>query len=192
MPTQIEKLRGSIADILIRDGEATPRQLSDKLNTDGTKVSIALKEMFDAGEVTREAKWEPSGTSGGGGKTFVYRHANTNKALTGAPPSPAELSRYVMLDGKRAARLTDGMYAQVQQHGRDKNSRMRITGPNPATQDQRVAARQRGMALPTGQYIELDIYLYKNDVEQCFGLVAPNKRTLDYLLLWHPEFRLNV
>lgn len=191
METKIEKLRASIAYILIKDGEATSRQLSDKLVTNTTDVAIALKEMFDAGEVTRDLRWEPAGVSGGGGRTYAYRHkAANNTALTGGPPTAAEQARYVWLEGKKVARLTDALFDEVQRHGRDKATSMRFRGPDPATQDQRVAARQRGMALPAGQYITLDIEVFADAQNKFFALSAPNQRTIDYLLLWHPEFRV--
>ena len=185
-------LRGSIAYILLKDGEATPRQLSDKLGTDTTSVTVALKAMFDAHEVTREKIWDVS--SGIGGYTFKYRHKSAAPAtLADVAPTAIEQARYVWLDGKKAGRLTDTMFAQVQRHGFDGESSIMVHGPNPATQDQRVAAKQRGMALPGNQYITLNIEVFKDkaeDSQKYFGLIAPNKRTLDYLLLWHPEFRL--
>ena len=185
-------IRSSIAYILIRDGEATPRQLSDKLATGTTSVAVALKAMYDAGEVDRKAVWDNS--SGQGGHTYSYWHKGASPALTGAPPSPVEMARYVLLDGKKVARLTDTMYEQVQRHGADNQSRLRIVGPDPATKEQRWSSRQKGIAIPLSQYIELDIILYKqmSGSEKAFGLIAPNKRTLDALLQWHPEFRLST
>lgn len=179
-------LRASIAHVLISEGEATARQLSGKLNTDGTTMAIALKEMYDAGEVDRQKVWVPHGNP-----EYRYTHKSASTKLTGAPPSPQELARYVFFEGKKVAQLTDAMMSQVNRHGLDKNIRMRITGPNPATQDQRDTARKNGMALPGSQFIELDIYKYEApDKTTAYGLVAMNQRTVDHLLLWHPEFRI--
>lgn len=183
------QLRASIAYILIRDGEATPRQLSDKLAVNTTDVAVALKEMYDANDVTREPYWDGSG--GVRAKTFIYAHRNADSvALTGKPPSAIEMARYVWLNGKQVGRLTDVMFQQVQRHGQSGEKTLRMFGPDPATLQQRQAARQQGMALPTRQHITLDIVEFKQPPDQTYyGLLVSNHRTLNALLDWHPEFR---
>ena len=186
MTNKIKQLRESIAYVLIKEGEASSNELARKLHTEATSVAVALKEMFDAGEVTRVQVWKNSKRS------FVYRHRSSDiPALTGTAHKAAELARYVTLDGKRVAKLTDDLLAQVQLHAKDGSS-MRFWGPDPATQQARNDARTKGMALPTRQHLTMDIVKYAAPAEPAvFGLSAPNKRTLDHFLLWHPEFKLD-
>ena len=183
MQNKISKLRDSIAYILIKDGEAKVQELSGKLGSEGTSVAVALKAMFEAGEVTRIKVWR------GNKQLYVYRHMNRAAAVIGAPPSPTELARYIMLDGRRAAKLSDQMLEQVKQHALDGRGTLRIRGPDPATKEMRAAAYQQKMALPTGQHVTFDIVKYASATETAYGLSAPNARTVEHFLKWYPEYK---
>ncbi len=186
--TSIEMMSRSIMYILTKDGEATARQLSDKLATNTTDVNTALAAMFAAKQVTREIVWMPSG------RTYKY------KPVEAPPPPlidkgqlPKELARYVTFKGKRVARLTEAMFDSVQSHGKSGYGSLRLRGPNPATDAERNTARQQGMALPIGQHITLDVNVIKDPAgvePSAYALEAPNQRTVEYLLLWHPQFKL--
>lgn len=184
--TVTEQLSKSILYLLASSGELTSRQLSDKLNTNTTDVAIALTSLYRDKMISRKVVWQALG-----GKQFVYSAMGGENRLKIVAQTPAEKARYVMLQSQRVARLTDGMYAQVQRHGADRNTRMQINGPNPATNEERMRARNNGIAIPIGQYIYLDIVKYTDDNEpSAYGLEAPNRRTVDALLIWWPEFKL--
>lgn len=182
----MSSLQKSIEHILIQDGEATARQISDKLGTNTTDVQNALKALFDADKIVREKIWSGKYP----GNTYSYRHVNAPLSLDAQKESAKERARYVTCQGKRVGRLTIAMFDQVQRHGRDNNREMRIKGPDPGTADQRSAAKSQGLVLPATQFIRLDILKLVDGDAFAYALDAPNPRTVTALLAWYPEFRL--